>query len=202
MSGYSQSRFRLPGLARTSSSRAQEVDDLPTAASCSGSAGGPRCDREAESQGTGRHHGHPAAPERCPPSARVESRCRLTATVTATAAANGKRQRPATAHNSRATRANLAYARPEKRTVAPRQAATPMFGTERHPPSSLTSACSRRRIARIRAALTMANLSFNPWVLGSSPWWPASKHPGQPHRVLYRCPAHARKTSLVAAPGG
>jgi hypothetical protein len=48
------------------------------------------------------------------PSTRVESRCRLTATVTATAAANGKRQRPTTAHNSRTIRANLAYARPEK----------------------------------------------------------------------------------------
>jgi hypothetical protein len=31
--------------------------------------------------------------------------------------ANGKRQPPATAHNSRAIRANLAYARPEKQTV-------------------------------------------------------------------------------------
>jgi hypothetical protein len=37
--------------------------------------------------------------------------------MTATAAANGYQQRPATAHNSRTIRANLAYARPEKQTV-------------------------------------------------------------------------------------
>ena len=37
-------------------------------------------------------------------------------------------------------------------------------------------------------ALTMASSSFESWVLGSSPWWPASKHPGEPHRALYRCP--------------
>src|SRR5438132_3887944 len=43
---------------------------------------------------------------------------RMTATVTATAAANRYQQRSATAHNARTIRANLAYARPEKRTVA------------------------------------------------------------------------------------
>jgi hypothetical protein len=41
----------------------------------------------------------------------------LTATVTATAATNGHRQRSATAHNTRTIRANWGYARPEKRTV-------------------------------------------------------------------------------------
>src|SRR5690348_262695 len=35
----------------------------------------------------------------------------LTATVTATAATSGKRQRPATAHNARTIRANLGYVR-------------------------------------------------------------------------------------------
>ncbi len=42
----------------------------------------------------------------------------MTATATATAAANGYQQRPATAHNTRMIRANLGYARPEKRKVA------------------------------------------------------------------------------------
>jgi hypothetical protein len=42
---------------------------------------------------------------------------RLTATVTATAAANGYQQRPATAHNTRTIRANWGYVRPEKQTV-------------------------------------------------------------------------------------
>ena len=42
---------------------------------------------------------------------------RRIAKVTATAAANGYQQRPATAHNSHTIRANLAYARPEKQTV-------------------------------------------------------------------------------------
>jgi hypothetical protein len=37
---------------------------------------------------------------------------RMTATVTATAAANGHQQRPATVHNFRTIRANLAYIRP------------------------------------------------------------------------------------------
>src|SRR5690242_15582828 len=36
------------------------------------------------------------------------------ARMTATAAANGYQQRPATTHNARTIRANLAYARPEK----------------------------------------------------------------------------------------
>jgi hypothetical protein len=49
---------------------------------------------------------------------------RLTATVTATAAANGRQQRPATAHHARKIRANWGYVRPEKRTVARQQAAT------------------------------------------------------------------------------
>jgi hypothetical protein len=42
---------------------------------------------------------------------------RLTATVTATAAANGYQQRSATAHNARTIGANLGYVRPEKRKV-------------------------------------------------------------------------------------
>ena len=45
---------------------------------------------------------------------------RLTATVTATAAANSYQQRPVTAHNARTIRANLGYVRPEKQTVARR----------------------------------------------------------------------------------
>ena len=47
---------------------------------------------------------------------------RMTATVTATAAANGYQQRPTTTRNTRTIRANLAYARPEKadsRSTAP-----------------------------------------------------------------------------------
>jgi hypothetical protein len=42
----------------------------------------------------------------------------MTATVTATAAANRYQQRPATTHNTRTIRANLEYARPEKGKVA------------------------------------------------------------------------------------
>ena len=41
----------------------------------------------------------------------------LTATVTATAATAGKRQRPATVRNTRTIRANWGYVRPEKRKV-------------------------------------------------------------------------------------
>jgi hypothetical protein len=41
----------------------------------------------------------------------------LTATVTATAATNGKRQRPATAQVTRTIRSNLAHVRPEQRKV-------------------------------------------------------------------------------------
>jgi hypothetical protein len=37
--------------------------------------------------------------------------------VTATAATNGKRQRPATAHNTHTVRSNLGYVRPEKQKV-------------------------------------------------------------------------------------
>jgi hypothetical protein len=48
------------------------------------------------------------------------SRPQLTATVTATAATNARQQRPATAHNARTISDNLAYATPEKRTVAAR----------------------------------------------------------------------------------
>jgi hypothetical protein len=39
------------------------------------------------------------------------------AALTATAATNGKRQRPATAHNTRTILRNLGYVRPEKQTV-------------------------------------------------------------------------------------
>jgi hypothetical protein len=42
---------------------------------------------------------------------------RLTATVTATAATNGRQRRSATARNPRAIGANLGYARPEKQKV-------------------------------------------------------------------------------------
>jgi hypothetical protein len=48
----------------------------------------------------------------------------LTAAVTATAAANGKQQRPATAQDARTIRANWGYARPEKRTVVRRRRST------------------------------------------------------------------------------
>ena len=41
----------------------------------------------------------------------------MTTTVTAIAATNRERQRPATAHNTRTIRANLGYVRPEKQTV-------------------------------------------------------------------------------------
>ena len=41
----------------------------------------------------------------------------LTATVTATAAATGYQQQPATAHNARTIRASWGYVRPEKRKV-------------------------------------------------------------------------------------
>jgi len=49
---------------------------------------------------------------------------RLTATVTATAAAHGNQRRPATAHNARTIRANLGYVRPEKRKVVRRRRPT------------------------------------------------------------------------------
>jgi len=42
----------------------------------------------------------------------------MTATVTATAAANGKRQRSAAPKDTRTLRGDLGYARPEKQTVA------------------------------------------------------------------------------------
>jgi hypothetical protein len=50
----------------------------------------------------------------------------ITRQAALTAAANGKRQRPATAHNTRTILRNLGYARPEKQTVgiSPRSAAT------------------------------------------------------------------------------
>jgi hypothetical protein len=60
---------------------------------------------------------------------RVSMLQRLTATVTATAAAHGNQRRPATAHNARTIRANLGYVRPEKQTVggqAPRCGHEPM----------------------------------------------------------------------------
>jgi hypothetical protein len=41
----------------------------------------------------------------------------LTATVTATAATNGKQRRSATAPHNRTIRANWGYVRPEKQTV-------------------------------------------------------------------------------------
>jgi hypothetical protein len=53
----------------------------------------------------------------------------MTATMTATAAANGYQQRPTTTHNARTIRTNSAHARPEKQTVgdrAPRCAHEPM----------------------------------------------------------------------------
>jgi len=60
----------------------------------------------------------PARTGRGPSPARCGSACyrtacaELTATVTATAATSGKRQRPVTAHNARTIRANLGYGRP------------------------------------------------------------------------------------------
>ncbi len=47
-----------------------------------------------------------------------QSPCRPTATVTATAATNGKQRQSATAQHSRTIRANWGYVRPEKRKVA------------------------------------------------------------------------------------
>jgi len=44
--------------------------------------------------------------------------------VTATAAANGCQQRPATAHNTRTISANWGYVRPEKRKVVRRRRST------------------------------------------------------------------------------
>ncbi len=44
--------------------------------------------------------------------------------LTATAAATGQQQRPATAHNARTIRANSGYVRPEKRTVVRRRRPT------------------------------------------------------------------------------
>jgi len=41
----------------------------------------------------------------------------MTATVTATAAANGEQQRSATAQHTRTIRGNWGYVRPEKQTV-------------------------------------------------------------------------------------
>jgi hypothetical protein len=52
---------------------------------------------------------------------RVTCRVRLiplTATMTATAAATGHQQRPATAHNARTMRTNWDYVRPEKRKLS------------------------------------------------------------------------------------
>ena len=57
----------------------------------------------------------------------------LTATVTATAATIGKRQRPATAQNARTIGSNWGYVRPEKWKVGPgtsRRAPVPMRQTQ------------------------------------------------------------------------
>jgi hypothetical protein len=66
----------------------------------------------------------------------------MTATVTATAAANGYQQQPATAHNASTIRDNLGYVRPEKRKLGggmcskpvqqPQHLQTPI-GTARRP---------------------------------------------------------------------
>ena len=42
---------------------------------------------------------------------------RLTVKMTATAATNGRQQRPATAHNARTIHGNLGYVQPESQTV-------------------------------------------------------------------------------------
>jgi hypothetical protein len=70
------------------------------------------------------------------------SRSRLTATVTATAATNGKQQRPSAAHDTRTIRATLGYVRPEKQTVGDqRQGAVTVANTVAKPPYN---ACPRR----------------------------------------------------------
>ena len=61
-------------------------------------------------------HREDLAPSRTP--------AELTATVTATAATNGYRQRPVTAHNARTIHANWGYVRPEKRTVGDQRRST------------------------------------------------------------------------------
>jgi hypothetical protein len=77
----------------------------------------------------------------------------LTATVTATAAANGLQQRPTTAHNARTTCANWGYVRPKS---GRRAAAAPTLTTgPRRCRRSL-----RRRISRVRG-ITMPNACLN-----------------------------------------
>jgi hypothetical protein len=61
--------------------------------------------------------GRGPSPATCGPACYWTVCAELTATVTATAATNGKRQRPATAHNTRTIRGNWGYVRPEKQTV-------------------------------------------------------------------------------------
>jgi len=73
-----------------------------------------RMDRQQSVRwGEGAHKDHSRAGK----AARRGRVAQMTATLTATAATNGYQQRPATAHYSRTIRANLAYVRPEKRTV-------------------------------------------------------------------------------------
>jgi hypothetical protein len=62
-----------------------------------------------------RHRCQP--PSRRPGWLSYEGTVRIGPRLTATAAATGYQQRPATAHNSRTIRANLGYVRPEKQTV-------------------------------------------------------------------------------------
>jgi hypothetical protein len=72
---------------------------------------------------------------------------RVTATVTATAAANGYQQRPATTHKARTIRANLAYARPEKRTVEDQSAPGSHAGSYRdEQPSDIPDSHGQRAV--------------------------------------------------------
>jgi hypothetical protein len=79
---------------------------------------------------------------------------RLTATVTATAATDGKRQRPATAHNSRTIRANLGYVRPEKQKA----------GSSILPPvTTIHRAVSSVLIRANASASLLAAVAERPW---------------------------------------
>jgi len=78
----------------------------------------------------------------------------LTATVTATAAATGDQQRPATAHNSRTIHVNLGYVRPQKQTVEDQcRPAVTAANTAAKP---LDNACPVRTILECRPSVRLA----------------------------------------------
>ena len=75
--------------------------------SCRRSLSGPAARPEPAQTGRG------PSPARCGSACSRTACAELTVTMTATAATNGKRQRPATAQDTRTIRSNLAYVRPE-----------------------------------------------------------------------------------------